>query len=107
MTKFLVLYRAPASSRQQMASATPEQAKAGMDMWMAWSKKMGAALVEIGAPLGAAASLGGKPYEDLGGYSIIQAESADHAKKLLDGHPHSHMPGGTIDILELIKIPGM
>jgi hypothetical protein len=107
MTKYLVLYRAPASSRQSMASMTPEQAKAGMDMWMAWAKKTGPALVELGSPLGASASIGGKPVDDLGGYSILQGESLDHAKKLLDNHPHSHTPGATYDIVELVKIPGM
>ena len=29
MNKYLVLYRAPVSAREQMANATPEQAKAG------------------------------------------------------------------------------
>jgi hypothetical protein len=38
MKKFLVLYRAPISAREQMAKATPEQAKAGMDAWMGCAK---------------------------------------------------------------------
>jgi hypothetical protein len=51
VTKFLVLYRSPVSAREQMASATPEQAQAGMEAWQAWGEKAGAAIVDFGAPL--------------------------------------------------------
>jgi len=34
MKKFLVLYKAPTASFEQMKKATPEQQKAGMDAWM-------------------------------------------------------------------------
>jgi hypothetical protein len=57
MPKFLVLYRSEASARAQMSKATPEQAKAGMDAWMAWSKENGAALVDLGSPLGKSTTL--------------------------------------------------
>lgn len=52
MKRFLVLYQANASAEEQMARATPEQAKAGMDAWMAWAGKAAGAIVELGAPLG-------------------------------------------------------
>ena len=52
MQKFLVLYRAPASSFELMKKATPEQQKAGMDAWMAWGKKAAGSIVDMGAPLG-------------------------------------------------------
>ncbi len=55
MTKFMVLYRSALSARDQMASATPEQAKAGMEAWMAWAGKAGDAIVDLGAPLEGAA----------------------------------------------------
>lgn len=109
MTKYLVLYHAPKSAREQMASASPEQAKAGMDMWMNWMKRVGTGIVDMGAPTGDGAVVGGsKPAGDhVGGYGVLQAESLDAAKKLLDGHPHLHMPGGWIELLEIIKLPGM
>jgi hypothetical protein len=34
MKKFLVLYKASTASFEQMKKATPEQQKAGMDVWM-------------------------------------------------------------------------
>jgi hypothetical protein len=39
MSKFLVLYNSPAPAVEMMANATPEQAPAGMEAWMAWAKK--------------------------------------------------------------------
>ncbi len=111
MKKFLVLYKAPTASFQQMMSATPEQQKAGMEAWMAWGKKAASAIVDMGAPLGK--SLRVTPTEsspstnDLGGYSVLQAESKEELAKTLDGHPHFMMPGGFIDVVEIMPIPGM
>jgi hypothetical protein len=108
MKKFLVLYLAPVSAMEQMAKATPEQAKAGMDAWFAWSQKAGSAIVDLGSPLGQPAVLGGSAAaRDLGGYSILQAESMAAAKALLDGHPHLMQPGFTIEIHEALQLPGM
>ena len=45
MKKFLILYQSPVGAREQMANATPEQAKAGLDAWMAWFGKVGPAVV--------------------------------------------------------------
>lgn len=108
MTKFLVLYRAPVSAAEQMAAATPEQAKAGMDAWMQWAAKAGSAIVDMGAPTQSVAHLsGGVAVGHIGGYGVVQAESADAAKALFDGHPHLMMPGASIEILELLSMPGM
>ena len=108
MKKFLVLYRSSKSAKDQMKSATPEQAKAGMDAWMGWAKRTGAALVDMGQPIGDSAVLKGTPGQGfIGGYSIVQAESLDAAKRLFDGHPHFEAPGASIELLELMSIPGM
>jgi hypothetical protein len=108
MKKFLVLYHTPVSAREQMANATPEQAKAGMDAWMAWSSRSGSAIVDLGAPVAAAANIGGSSGAgDVGGYSIVQAASVEAAKKLFDGHPHLMFPGASIEVLEFLPMPGM
>jgi hypothetical protein len=41
MARFLVLYRAPVSAREQMANVTPEHAQAGMDLWREWAGRVG------------------------------------------------------------------
>jgi hypothetical protein len=111
MTKFLVLYRAPhASFEKMMKNSTPEQRKAGFDAWMAWTHKAGAALVDMGAPLGPSfqvtAAGPADSTNDLGGYSILQAESKDALAKLCEGHPHFHMEGGFIEIIQIMPMPG-
>jgi hypothetical protein len=112
MKKFLVLYRASASGFEQMQKATPEQQKAGMDAWMAWSKKAASSIVDMGAPLGKAmrvqkSGAASPTANDLGGYSVLQAESKEALAKNLEGHPHFMMPDGSIDIVEIMPIPGM
>ena len=64
MEKFIVLDNASVSARAQVAQATPEQAGAGMEAWMAWS--------------------------------------AD----LLENHPHPNLPDSSIEVLQLLPVPG-
>ena len=108
MAKYMILYRAATSARDQMANATPEQMKAGMDAWMAWAGKAGDAVVDLGTPLAPSTHVGATAAsgEDVGGYSILQAASAQDITNLLDGHPHLEMPGSSIDVLEMLSMPG-
>jgi hypothetical protein len=108
MAKFLVVYRSSISAQEQMSAGTPEQAQAGMELWMNWAARTGDALVDLGSPLITVAKLGnGDTGQPLGGFSILQADSADAVTKLLDDHPHFHSPGDpTIEILEFMPIPG-
>ena len=103
MKKFLVLYHSTVPAREQMAKSTPEQAKAGMDLWMSWMKSAGSALVDGGAPLAPVGSASWK----VAGYSIIQAKDAAAAEALMKDHPHLKAPGGTIELHEAQAIPGM
>ena len=48
----------------------------------------------------------GGAHIDLGGYSILQAESKEALAKTLEGHPHFMMPDGSIDIVEVMPLPG-
>jgi hypothetical protein len=105
MTKYLVLYRSSTTAADQMANSTPEQAQAGMDAWTAWAGRAGTAVVDLGSPT-QVVEAGGDSGDPIGGYSILQAESAEALAKVLDGHPHAAM-GGTIQTLELLTMPGM
>ncbi len=111
MKKFLVLYKAPRSAFEQMKMSTPEQQKAGMEAWMTWGKKAESSIVDMGCPLGASLRVspgGSSPStNDLGGYSILQAESKEALAETLKGHPHFMMPDGTIEVVEMMPIPGM
>ena len=108
MAKFMILYRSSTSARDQMANATPEQMKAGMDAWMAWAGKAGDAVVDLGSPLAPATRVGpARGPDDVTGYSILQAASAEEITSVLGGHPHLEMPGSSIEVLELLTMPGM
>jgi hypothetical protein len=111
MKKFLVLYKAPNSSFEQMMKAAPEQQKAGTEAWMAWGQQAAALIVDMGAPLGKSLRVtkqgSAASTNDLGGYSILQAESKEALAKALTGHPHFMTPEGFIEIVELMPIPGM
>ncbi len=113
MKKFLVLYMSPKPGEEQMKNATPEESKKGMDMWMAWFQKEGSAIVDGGTPLmndthvtktGDAQTHSG---DYVCGYSIVQAENMDSVKAMLDGHPHFMLEGNSVEVSEMMPMPGM
>jgi hypothetical protein len=110
MKKFLVLYKASAAAFAEVMKATPEQQKAGMDEWMKWSKKAASMIVDMGAPLGKSmlvTAKGAAPtVNDLGGYSVLQAETNEQLAESLKGHPHFMMKDSSIEIVELMPMPG-
>ena len=109
MSKFMILYRAQASAREQLANATPEEMEAGTEAWRAWATKVGYALSDLGAPLAHTTHVGpgAASTDGVSGYSILEAGSADEVETLLAGHPHLHLPGASIEVLEFIPIQDM
>jgi len=56
---------------------------------------------------GGGSSAGGSS-QYIGGFSILEADSVEGVKQLLDDHPHFHAPGDpSIEVLEFLPIPGM
>ena len=113
MTKYLLLYRSAVSPQDQIANASPEQAQAGMEAWMTWADRAGSAVVDLGAPVaasgsvGASSSAGTSENAHVGGYAIMQADSADALKELLEDHPHLMLEGSSIEVFEFLELPGM
>lgn len=105
MSKYLVLYRAKLSAAEQMQQGGHEQAQAGMEAWMSWAQKAGDAVVDLGSPLGVVEAAGDDA-DPIGGYSILQADSAEALAAVLEGHPHTAW-GGTIETLEFLTMAGM
>jgi len=93
-----------------MASATPEQAKAGMEAWISWARQAGDAVLDLGAPIQPSGriSASGISVTDsqASGYSLLQANSKEEIDALLEKHPHLNMPGASIDVFEALPIPG-
>ncbi len=108
MTKYILLYRGPATP---MADFTPQQAAESAQAWGEWMGRVGAGLVDGGAPFGergAVAGDGSSPKaSDQNGYSIVEAENLDAARALVKGHPF--LADGTkrfrVEIFELAPMP--
>ncbi|MEP7054067.1 MAG: hypothetical protein ABI912_02320 [Actinomycetota bacterium] len=111
MTKFMVIYNAGASAGDMMSSATPEEMKAGLDAWMAWSAEAGDALLDFGMPVQARSRITANgatdPATEASGYSMLEAASLDELTALLEKHPHLKTPDSSIDVLEVLPMPGM
>jgi hypothetical protein len=95
-----------------MRDFTPEQQQKGMQAWMAWMNANKSSLVDGGAPVGKTKRVDANGASDtrneIGGYSIVQAESHDAATKIFGkDQPHLQMPGAWIEIVEIMQLPGM
>jgi hypothetical protein len=111
--KFLVVYMADIAAFERMRTeSTPEQQKAGMAAWMKWMSENQAAIVERGAPVGKTKRITASGVSDvrneISGYSVVQAESHEAAAALYTkDFPHLQIPGGWIEVMEIMSIPGM
>jgi len=107
MSKFIYLYRGPATPMDQF---TPEESAEQMRAWGEWMGRVGAALVDGGAPFGVRAAVaddGTAPATgELNGYTIVEAESLEAARALTERHPFLSEGKGrfTIDIFELVPM---
>lgn len=113
MKKFIVIYHAPMDAMAQTANSTPEEQEKGMEAWMAWAKKCGNKLVDMGAPLMNGQQLNAdgtsrNSEKNVAGYSVLQAENMEEAKALLEGHPHLGWNAAcSIELHETMPLPGM
>lgn len=108
MKKFLVLYRMDMGAMRKMMSENPEMGKKGMEEWGMWMKNHAGDFADMGAPTGknseVSASGAMEKSNDIGGYSILQAESQEAAAAILKDNPHFKMPGATVDLAELMPM---
>ena len=82
MKRFLALYMADASGMaDMMKNSTPEQRKKGTEAWEKWMADNKPSLADRGAPVGKTKRIDAKGVKDakndVCGYSIVQANSAD------------------------------
>ncbi|MDQ1684088.1 MAG: hypothetical protein QOC82_825 [Frankiaceae bacterium] len=101
MTRYLVTYH---------GGGMPEGAEArqqAMQAFGAWVASAGPALVDPGAPLGAARTVSpagtaeGPASGPAGGYSILEADSIDAAVELVRTHPFVGR-GGSLQVSEAV-----
>jgi hypothetical protein len=104
VSKYLFLYRGPATD---MSEFTPEQSAEQMQAWGKWMGAVGPSLADPGAPFANRTSVAddgstGAP-GDLNGYSIVEADSLDAAVALTSDHPFLSEGKGrfSVEIFEL------
>lgn len=96
MPKFLVTYHGA-------GAPGPDEAQQAMAAFMAWAQSAGEALVDPGAPLGAAKTVSAEGVADgaadgpAGGYSILEAADLDSAVNLVKDHPFVRR-GGSLQV---------
>jgi hypothetical protein len=111
MAKFMVIYNSSSPASEVMANATPEQMQASMAEWIKWRDEASKSVkVEFGLPLQAVSQvepdgLHNSPSQ-VSGYSIIEGDK-DMVLELLRSHPQLKRPGATIDVLEMLAMPGL
>lgn len=107
MSKFIYLYRGPATP---MENFTAEQSEAQMRAWGEWIERLGPSLVDVGNPFGdrsAIADDGTSPAPgDLNGYSILEADNMAAARALADKHPFLTEGNGrfSVEVFELVPM---
>lgn len=109
MQKFLVLYGAPVAAMQEMMKTmTPEKGKQQIAEWGAWMENNKTYFVDQGAAAGknlrVTASGASQVSNEIGGYSIMQAESAEALAEVFKGMSHFQIPGAYVEIMPLIDM---
>ena len=100
MKKYLVTYHGGAMPQD------PEAMKQVKAAFGAWLQQAATAVVDAGAPIRAAGHVAkGTPHApaEIGGYTILQADSIDAAKAVLSSHPFVAR-GGTLQLFELLGL---
>ncbi len=111
MAKYLVLYKSDASARELMANATAEEMQAGMAEWMTWKDGLDKSVgFEWGLPVQGVSEITPDEVRDsqsqVSGYAIMEGDK-DAITAALKSHPHLKRDGASIDLLEMLSMPGM
>src|SRR5262249_15673515 len=109
MKEYLALYMASSADFEKaMKESTPERQKQGMEEWRKWADKQQGDIVELGAPLGKTKRVTKRGVVNMknqvGGYTIVQANSHDEAAKIFADSAHFMMPGSWIEVMEITEM---
>jgi len=83
----------------------------GIAAWGAWMEKHKDVVVGEGGPLGKTKRVSGSGIADvsneMGGFTVVRAESHEAAAKMFETHPHfTIFPGEAVEIMPVMPIPG-
>jgi hypothetical protein len=116
MKKFLAIYcgsaEAFAKYKAMEEKMQKEKDMAGMEAWKNWVMSNKKSIVDMGSPLGRTKRVDAKGVSDsrneLGAWTVVEAESQEEAAKLFLNHPHFMIfPGDRVEVMECLPMPGM
>ena len=89
-----------------------EREQVGMQAWMKWMTDNQSAIVYDGSPVGKTKKITADGISDtkneIGAYTIVQAESHEAAAKMFVNHPHFTLfPGHSVEVMECLPMPKM
>lgn len=111
MGRFLILFNAPEQMNEFMARSTPEERQKGLELWTSWKKEAEKTVrFEFGAVVQAFQRIQKDELTDspnqASNYAFAEADSKEDVINTLKDHPHLQRKGATIDILEVLPMPG-
>ena len=116
MKQYMALYLGNAEAREAWMAMNEaerkEREKEILKAWASWYEKHEDVIADGGAPLGKTKRIDTSGVSDtkneIGGYTIVNAESHDEAAQLFVDHPHcSFAAGNTIEVMECLPMPEM
>ncbi len=104
-----MLYMAPNKVMDEMmSSSTPEQQEEMMATWNAWIETHKNAIVDEGTALGRNKRVTKEGVSDvrneIGGYTIIKADSHEEAAKMMQDSPNFDIPGSYVEVMEVVEM---
>lgn len=112
MKKYLAIYIGSLSSEEKQSTSISEDIQQkGMDAWGKWMNENSNSIVDFGGPLGKTKRASVEGISDFSnkmtGYVVVQADSHESAASMFEDHPHfSIFPGDSVEIIEILDIPG-
>jgi hypothetical protein len=117
MKNYMAVYIGSPSSPKMSEWTAMEEGKrkqlevSGIKAWGDWMTANAAAIVETGGPLGKTKRISAQGVSDtkntMTGYVVVRAESHAAAAKMFEKHPSfSHFPGDSVEVMEILPIPG-
>jgi hypothetical protein len=106
MPKYLITYHGGGGMPE-----SPEAAQQAMAAFQAWAARVGAAMIDPGAPLAdartvtAGSVVDGQAAGSVSGYTLVAAASLEDAVELVEGHPFLAR-GGSLQVSEAVDLGG-
>jgi hypothetical protein len=116
MKKFLAVFLGTSGGTEEWKTMPEAERKAkereGMMAWGKWMEDHKAAVLDGGGPLGKTKKVNKNGVEDIrnemGAFTVVEAESHEAAAKMFENHPHYMIfPGDRVEVMEILPIPRM